>query len=170
MVADLCLPSQPCRSGTVVSGTVAVLEIFCFMKFSFPQLQLHPLISVHYMSLSYNEDDEDLRAAMEADSSPPPESPIPEPHNATKRFHSSLSDDDDSATNNGRAPSSQFDSPDPSQPLAVSINRNIGHHAKQYANRKKLKTEQLAEVDVFLTVRSFHTALLGLIVVALGHS
>ncbi|KIM72146.1 hypothetical protein PILCRDRAFT_93581 [Piloderma croceum F 1598] len=103
------------------------------------------------MSLSHNEDDEDLRAAMEADSSPPPESPVPEAHNATKRCHSSLSDDDDPATNNGPAPSSQLDSPDPSQPLAISINRNISHHAKQYANRKKLKTEQLAEVDVFLT-------------------
>jgi hypothetical protein len=59
---------------------------------------------------------------------------------------------------------------DLSQASGISINKNIARHAKQYANRKKLKTEQLAEVDVFLTVRSFHTALLNLITVALGHS
>jgi len=60
------------------------------------------------MSLSYNKDNEDLQAAMEANSSPP-ESPIPEAHNATKHFHSSLSDDNDPATNNGPAPSLQLD-------------------------------------------------------------
>ena len=50
------------------------------------------------MSLSYNKGDEDLQAAMEADSSPP-ESPVLKAHNVTKYFHSSLSNDNDPATN-----------------------------------------------------------------------
>ena len=111
--------------------------------------------------MSHDEDDADLRAAMEASSSPP-ESPTPDTHNATKRFHSSISDDYDSSpdiqvADGGHVPSSQFSSPDPSLLSTVSVNKNIAHHAKQYASRKKLKTEQLAEVDVFLTVRSFHS-------------
>ena len=50
------------------------------------------------MSLSYNKDDENLQATMEANLSPP-ESPVLKAHNATKYFHSSLSDDNDPATN-----------------------------------------------------------------------
>jgi hypothetical protein len=126
--------------------------------------------------MSHDEDDADLRAAMEASSSPP-ESPTPDTHNATKRFHSSISDDYDSSpdiqvADGGHVPSSQFSSPDPSLLSTVSVNKNIAHHAKQYASRKKLKTEQLAEVDVFLTVRSFHSPffLTHLMAVVLGYS
>jgi hypothetical protein len=162
-----------------LSGIIAVLEIACFRKIfnastSTSTSPTHSIFCGNHI-MSHHDEDEDLRAAMEATSSPPPESPTPGARNATKRFHSSLSDDEDSnpglqTPNTGQVPSSLSGSPDSLQPSTISVNKNIAHLAKQYANRKKLKTEQLAEVDIFLMVRSFHMTILVLIAVTPGYS
>jgi len=107
------------------------------------------------LTMSHNFDDDDdsaLRAAMAAASSPPPESPRPGSA-AAKRTHSSLgdglSDDEDSTPVHETSPAPTASS-QASTPL---VNKNLANFARQYATRKKLKTDQLAEVDFFLTVR-----------------
>jgi hypothetical protein len=103
--------------------------------------------------LSDEDDDSALRVAMAAPSSPPPESPRPEPA-APKRTYSSLSDgrlsdDEDLSPMHGTSPGPTVSS-QMSTPL---VNKNLANFARQYATRKKLKTDQIAEVDFFLTVR-----------------
>jgi hypothetical protein len=89
-------------------------------------------------------DDDGLQQAMDAQSSP-----------VVSRKRSRTDDDsdpeDDNATNNSRSVAS------PAAPVITPttsghVNKNLFVISKQYAQKKKLRTDQLLEVDSFLSV------------------
>ncbi|KAJ7223646.1 hypothetical protein C8J57DRAFT_1591723 [Mycena rebaudengoi] len=88
-----------------------------------------------------NDDDDDLRGMLDAMAQ---SSPIaPDRNNAPKRNHGAMAGDDDGETSDTNQGSGS------APPLALA-NQNIVAAARSYAQRKRLRGEQLTELDVFL--------------------
>lgn len=88
-----------------------------------------------------HDDDDDLRAMLDAMAQ---SSPIqPGPATASKRRHGAVSGDD---ANDGTS-----DNENPGI-LPVVTNQNMAVAARTYGQRKRLRAEQLTELDVFLNV------------------
>lgn len=90
-----------------------------------------------------NDDDDDLRGMLDAMAQ---SSPIaPDRDSAPKRTHGTMVGDDDGETSDNNQGSGT------APPLALA-NQNIVAAARNYGQRKRLRGEQLTELDVFLNV------------------
>ncbi|KAJ7281321.1 hypothetical protein C8J57DRAFT_1500023 [Mycena rebaudengoi] len=86
-----------------------------------------------------NDDDDDLRGILDAMDQNSPIRPTP------KRTHGTMAGDDDGSTSdNDQSP------PAPSQFQVTPTNQNITAAARNYGQRKRLRGEQITELEVFL--------------------
>lgn len=150
------------HSPDVFAKRCAVFELTCQNFLNSAVILFSPAIVMSQISDDEREELDAMRRAMETPSSPSIFTPVRQ-----KRRLPNASDSEDGANDNldetstptgtdwGIASSltlSATRSPaDNSTPVAA-VNKNISVNARKYAQKKRLRTDQIAEVDVFLTV------------------
>jgi hypothetical protein len=106
-------------------------------------------MSSHARTPPLDDDDDDFIALRDAVAQ---SSPIaPRTHGTSKRTHGAMDDDEDAQSDTEPGSST-------AQPVALS-NQNIVVAARRYGDKKRLRTDQLTEIDILLNVSHVHRLL-----------
>jgi hypothetical protein len=109
------------------------------------------------MAESSDDDFAGMQRAMDAQSSP-----VTSPTRKRTRTpdDEGTDNEDNNATNNENPPGSTGPGSNIPQTIPASVNKNLLVISKKYAQKKKLRNDQLLEVDTFLSVRLVLTNLI----------